>query len=76
MTWAIYDFPKLDFVHLGGKGEGVGQALKESLGNMYDIGVMGRHPENGDRPKVLADEGQGIGKGGGLLGVPGSLAGG
>ena len=65
--------PKLDFVHLCGESERVGKAVEKRLGNLYDIGVIGRHPNNGDGPKVLTNKGQSIGKRRDLLCVPSSL---
>jgi hypothetical protein len=48
---------KLDFVHLGSKSECVGWAVEKGLGHFYNIGIVGRHPQNGHRPKMLVHEG-------------------
>ncbi len=66
---------ELDFVHLSSERKGIGQAVEKRPGNLYHVVVIGRHPKNGDGPKVLAHKGQGIGKGREFLRIPGSLAG-
>ncbi len=48
--------------------------LDEGAGDFNEVLLRGRHAKSGRGPQGAAHEGQGVGEGGGVLGVPGRLA--